>query len=163
MKFVWTLPHRGWVFGLSLLAGCLFITACTVLLGKGQAGIILLDAATTTFPYPFTIQNVMHLFFFIALGEFFVRWRVAEREFAFVARRLLPEDGETVLQSRDLPDIRRSTVGNFNGEHGFLPYLIDLCILQFQASRSVDQTVSVLNPSLTYQKKHLSKSTYCAA
>jgi len=148
MKSVWTLPHRGLIFGLSLLAGCLFIAVCTAVLGKGQAGIILLDAATTTFPYPFTIQNVMHLFFFIGLGEFYVRWRVAEREFAFVARRLLPEDGETVLQSRDLPDIRRATSGNFNGEHGFLPYLVDLCILQFQASRSVDQTVSVLNSSL---------------
>ena len=148
MKSIWTLPHRGLVFGLSLLAGCLFVAVCTVALGKGQAGIILLDAATTTFPYPLTIQNVMHLFFFIGIGELFVRWRVAEREFAFVALRLLPEDSETVLQSRDLPDIRRKTTGNFNGEHGFLPYLVDLCILQFQASRSVDQTVSVLNSSL---------------
>jgi len=148
MKSIWLLPHRGMVFGLSLLVGCVFIGVCTALLGKGQAGIILLDAATTTFPYPLTIQNVMHLFFFVGLGEFFVRWRVAEREFAFVAQHLLPEDGETVLQSPDLPAIRRQTTGNFNGEHGFLPYLIDLCILQFQASRSVDQTVSVLNSSL---------------
>ena len=148
MKSIWLLPHRGLVFGLALLAGCAFIGVSTVLLGKGQAGIILLDAATTTFPYPLTIQNVMHLFFFVGLGEFFVRWRVAEREFSFVAQHLLPEDGETVLQSQDLPAIRRQTTGNFNGEHGFLPYLIDLCILQFQASRSVDQTVSVLNSSL---------------
>ena len=148
MKSMWVLPHRGLVFGLSLLAGCVFIGVCTVVLGKGQAGIILLDAATTTFPYPVTIQNVSHLFFFVGMGELFVRWRVAEREFGFVARHLLPEDGETVLQSRDLPDIRRQTTGNFDGEHGFLPYLVDLCILQFQASRSVDQTVSVLNSSL---------------
>lgn len=148
MKSIWTLPQRGLIFGLSLLAGCLFVAVSTVALGKGQAGIILLDAATTTFPYPVTIQNVSHLFFFVGMGELFVRWRVAEREFAFVARRLLPEDAETVLQSRDLPDIRRQTAGNFDCEHGFLPYLVDLCILQFQASRSVDQTVSVLNSSL---------------
>jgi len=148
MKSIWLLPHRGLVFGLSLLTGCIFIGVCTVLLGKGQAGIILLDAATTTFPYPLTIQNLMHLFFFVGLGEFFVRWRVAQREFSFVAQHLLPEDGETVLQSPDLPAIRRQTTGCFDGEHGFLPYLIDLCILQFQASRSVDQTVSVLNSSL---------------
>ena len=148
MKSIWILPNRGFIFGFSLLIACLFIGVGTVVLGKGLAGVILLDTATTTFPYPVTIQNAMHLFFFIALGEFFVRWRVAEREFAFVAQRILPEDGETVLQSRDLPDIRRKTAGHFNGEHGFLPYLIDLCILQFQASRSVDQTVSVLNSSL---------------
>jgi biopolymer transport protein ExbB/TolQ len=35
-----------------------------------------------------------------------------------------------------------------DGDRGFLPSLIDLCILQFLASRSVDQTVSVLNSSL---------------
>lgn len=148
MKSIWILPHRGLVFGLSLLVACLFIGIGTVILGKGLAGVILLDAATTTFPYPLTIQNMMHLFFFIALGEFFVRWRVAQREFAFVAQHLLPEDDETVLQARDLPEIRRKAAGKFNSEHGFLPYLIDLCILQFQASRSVDQTVSVLNSSL---------------
>ncbi len=148
MKSIWTLPDRGLILGLSLLAGCVFVAVCTVVLGKGQAGIMLLDAATTTFPYPVTIQNVSHLFFFVGMGELYVRWRVVEREFAFVARRLLPEDAETVLQSRDLPNIRRMTAGNFDGEHGFLPYLVDLCILQFQASRSVDQTVSVLNSSL---------------
>ena len=148
MNAWWILPNRGWVFCISLLAGCLFIGVSTLLLGQGKAGIVLLDAATRTFPYPLTIQNVMHLFFFVGLGELFVRWRVAEREFAFVAWRLLPEDGETVLQSRDLPNIRRQTSGHFDSEHGFLPYLVDLCILQFQASRSVDQTVSVLNSSL---------------
>jgi len=52
------------------------------------------------------------------------------------------------LQSPDLPAIRPQTTGQFNGEHGFLPYPIALCILQFQANRSVDQTVSVLNSSL---------------
>lgn len=148
MKNIWILPHRGYIGGLALMVGCLFVAVLTFLLGKGRAGIILLDAATTTFPYPFTIQNLMHLFFFIGMGELFVRWRVAEREFSFVGQRLLPEDGETVLQSRDLPAIRRATSGKFDGEHGFLPYLIDVCILQFQASRSVGLTVSVLNSSL---------------
>lgn len=148
MNSIWTLPNRGLILTLALLAGCVFVGVATLVMGKGHAGIILLDSATTTFPYPVTIQNVMHLFFFIGMGEIFVRWRVAEREFAFVAQRLLPEDGETVLQSQDLPGIRRATTGKFNSEHGFLPFLVDLCILQFQASRSVDQTVSVLNSSL---------------
>src|SRR4029077_15668606 len=35
-----------------------------------------------------------------------------------------------------------------DGEHGFLPSLIDLSILQFQASRSVDQSVAVMNNAL---------------
>lgn len=148
MNSIWTLPNRGLILMLSLLAGCVFVGVATLWLGKGLGGIILLDAATTMFPYPFTIQNGMHLLFFVGMGEVFVRWRVAEREFAFVAQHLLPEDDETVLQSHDLPAIRRATSGKFNAEHGFLPFLVDLCILQFQASRSVDQTVSVLNSSL---------------
>jgi biopolymer transport protein ExbB/TolQ len=36
----------------------------------------------------------------------------------------------------------------FDGEHGFLPSLIDISVLQFQASRSVDQTVAVMNNAL---------------
>src|SRR5205807_3507818 len=36
----------------------------------------------------------------------------------------------------------------FDSEHGFLPSLIDLCILQFQSGRSVDQTVAVMNSSM---------------
>ena len=53
-----------------------------------------------------------------------------------------------VLQSHDLPPLRARVAGLYDGEQGFLPGLIDLCILQFLASRSVDQTVSVLNSSL---------------
>ncbi|MBP8284328.1 MAG: MotA/TolQ/ExbB proton channel family protein, partial [Chromatiaceae bacterium] len=48
----------------------------------------------------------------------------------------------------DLPPLRARVAGLYDGERGFLPGLIDLCILQFLASRSVDQTVSVLNSSL---------------
>jgi len=152
MNKLWLLPNRWQVLGISLALGCLFIGGMTLLLGKGPAashgGIILLDSATTTFPYPFTIQNLMHLFFFIGLGELYARWRTAEREHAFLNQSYLPEDDETVLQSHDLGAIRRRVAGQHDAEHGFLPSLIDLSILQFQASRSVDQVVSVLNSSL---------------
>ena len=60
----------------------------------------------------------------------------------------LPEDDTTVLQAEDLGAIRQQIRKTFDEENGFLPYLIDLCILQFYASRSVDQTVSVLNSNL---------------
>jgi biopolymer transport protein ExbB/TolQ len=61
---------------------------------------------------------------------------------------LLPQAYEVVLQSHDLPAVRARVADRHDGEQGFLPGLVDLCILQFQASRSVDQTVSVLNSSL---------------
>ncbi len=57
-------------------------------------------------------------------------------------------DDTTILQAEDLGSIRQRIRKAFDEENGFLPYLIDLCILQFNASRSVDQTVSVLNSNL---------------
>ncbi|MBN9428907.1 MAG: MotA/TolQ/ExbB proton channel family protein [Burkholderiales bacterium] len=113
-----------------------------------RMGVLLVDRWTTVFPYPFTIQNLEHVIFAVGLGELWVRWRTARRELAFVEQRYLPEDEHTVLQAEDLGPIRRAVSGKFDGENGFLPSLIDLCVLQFQASRSVDQTVSVLNSSL---------------
>jgi hypothetical protein len=90
----------------------------------------------------------MHLLLFVGFGEIYCRWRIAARERSLIGEHLLPEDYQVVLQSHDLPPIRAEVAGRHDGEHGFLPSLIDLCILQFQASRSVDQTVSVLNSSL---------------
>ena len=81
-------------------------------------------------------------------GELFVRHRIGLREHAFLKERYLPEDEETVLQFSDLGPIRRRVSKVFDAEHGFLPSLIDLSILQFQASRSVDQTVAVMNSAL---------------
>ena len=105
-----------------------------------RLSILLLDYPSSHFPYPFTIQNFMHILFFIGLGELFVRWRVGTRELKFLSQQYLPEDEATVLQFADLGPVRRHVSRAFDGEHGFLPSLIDLSILQFQASRSVDQS-----------------------
>jgi hypothetical protein len=140
-------PNRHHVMILSLLAGIAFVALATLLL-RGRPAVLLLDYGSKHFPYPFTIQNIMHLVFFIGLGELFVRWRSGIRETAYVHSHLLPEDEQTVLQSRDLGPIRRRVAGEFDGESGFLPSLINLSILQFQSSRSTDQTASVMNSSL---------------
>ena len=66
----------------------------------------------------------------------------------FLGEGYLPEDEDTVLQSHDLAPIRVKVARRFDAEHGFLPSLIDISILQFHSSRSVDQTVSVLNSTM---------------
>jgi hypothetical protein len=68
----------------------------------------------------------------------YVRWRIACRERAFVGLGLLPEDADFSARARKpaLP-IRQRVTRLHEGEQGFLPYLIDLGILQFMASRSV--------------------------
>jgi len=139
------LPNHFIVLAIFSVAGVIFIALLTFIL-KGKLAVIILDREFPT--YPFTIQNLMHLVFFIGFGELFLRWKTAKWEMAFLAKGFLPEDEETVLQASDLGSIRREVKGKFDGENGFLPSLINLCILQFQASRSVDQAVSVLNSSL---------------
>lgn len=145
---LWILPNHLPILMISLVAGCVFVGIMTLLVGNTPAGVVLLDSKTRLFPYPLTIQNLMPLLFFAGMGELFIRWRVAVREQGFLTMEYLPEDDETVLQAHDLGPIRHQVAKAFDGEHGFLPSLIDMCILQFQASRSVDQTVSVLNSSL---------------
>ena len=145
---LWVNPDRWTILLLSQVVACLAIAIAGETLGTSLAGIILLDAATTQFMYPFTIQNFMHLLFFLGMGELYVRWRIACRERAFVGLGLLPEDADTVLEARNLAPIRQRVATLHEGEQGFLPYLIDLGILQFMASRSVEQTVTVIDSSL---------------
>jgi hypothetical protein len=139
---------------LALLLGVTLITLLSALLPPGSpVAVLLLDhhqapPPNSPFFYPFTIQNLMHLLLFAGIAEVLVRWLATRHEAGLMAGHLLPEDPRVVLQSHDLPAIRAQVVGRYDGERGLLPGLIDLCILQFQSSRSVDQVVSVLNSSL---------------
>lgn len=145
----WVLPDRRIVMASAVALAVLFIAVATVALDpNSRAAKLVFDRMSPHFPYPFTIQNFEHVFFFMALGELFVRWRVGARELTFAHIGLLPEDQQTVLQAHDLSMLRHRVANQFDGEHGFLPSLIDLCILQFQSGRSVDQTVAVMNSSL---------------
>lgn len=151
---LWDRPRAWAIMWVALLVAALFIGLLSQLLTPGgAAALVILDyqgAPPPNYPflYPFTIQNLTHLLLFLGLGEVFRRWRAAAHERALLAQRLLPEEYSVVLQSHDLPPIRARVAPLHDGERGFLPGLIDLCILQFLASRSVDQTVTVLNSSL---------------
>lgn len=151
---LWERPRRVTIALAAMVLAGLFIALLTIVLPAGSpAAVLLLDhqiqtSSGTPFVYPLTVQNLTHLILFIGLGEVFCRWRSAARECALLSEGLLPQAYEVVLQSHDLPQIRAKVANRHDGEQGFLTGLIDLCILQFQASRSVDQTVSVLNSSL---------------
>jgi biopolymer transport protein ExbB/TolQ len=151
------LPSRLMILLLSAGVGCFVIALLSMILPKdGKAATLLLDYTTLSpFPYPFTIQNGMHVVFFVGLGELFVRYKTATWEMGFLEKRFLPEDDQTVLQAQDLGPVRRNVSRLFDGDNGFLPSLIDISILQFQSSRSVDQTVSVLNSSLELMSHRL--------
>jgi hypothetical protein len=109
-----------------------------------RSGALLLDRWNSALPYPFTVQNLQHLVFALAVAELWVAARRAQAEAAWLAQGLLPEDEHSMLQAEDLGPVRRRVIGQFDAEQGFLPAMVDLCVLQFFASRSVEQTLAVL-------------------
>ena len=76
---LWDKPKRSHAIVLFALIGVFFIALMSLLL-SGRAAVLVLDKSSQHFVYPLTIQNLMHIMFFIGLGEIFVRWRIASRE-----------------------------------------------------------------------------------
>lgn len=144
---LWAKPNRARTISLSALVGVVFIALLSLIL-SGRAAVLVLDKPSQHFLYPFTIQNFMHIIFFVGLGDLFVRWRIATRERKFLGLKYLPEDDQTVLVAQDLGPIRKRVAGEFDYEHGFLPSLINIAVLQFQSSSSVEQASGVMNQQL---------------
>ena len=146
----------------SLAAGTLFIVLGVIvlraLLGNSDTGELLREmlfgypteegGAGLPVPYPFTIQNLMWLMFFIGCGEIWLRLRQAGRDQRPLNDRLLPEDPEMMLRAGDLGPIYRRVNRADYAEDSFLPRLIKRAILQFQSSGSVNQANSLLNSTL---------------
>lgn len=107
---------------------------------------ILLDR--TGYLYPISVQNIMWIVFFVGMGEILVRVASSLVEEHQVSLGLLPEDERTVLMAGDLPQIYRKIRDSRDSKSCFLPRLLDRCILQFQASRSTEQSASLMNTSL---------------
>jgi hypothetical protein len=147
LSALWSQPRRSRALILALGAAVLFIAFLTLTL-PGRAATLLLDYPSRHFIYPLTIQDLMHVIFFVGLGELFVRWRIAVRESEFLRAKFLPEDDRTVLLSRDLGPITRRVANLFDHDNGFLPSLINLAILQFQSSSSVEQAAGVMSQQL---------------
>ena len=144
------LEQRLKVNGISLLGGVIFIAIMSFIFRHpdSAAGAFLLDRHTASFLYPFTIQNVMWLMFWVGCGELWVRFNQARLELQQIAKGYLPEEDEVVLRAQDLGDLYQKVRPVAEKRVFFLQRLIMRCILQFQGSRSVDQANSLLNSSL---------------
>ena len=145
----WRKPNRAQALPVFAMLSLVFIALLSLMLRNGtRAAVLLLDKPSQHFIYPLTIQNLMHIVFFLGLGELYVRWRIAAREKRFLSKGYLPEDEQTVLGPEDLGPIRRKVAGQFDHEHGFLPSLINMAVLQFQSSSSVEQAAGIMNQHL---------------
>ena len=134
-----------------LIVGAVFIGMLSLLVsapvaGEIGAGSILLDRGSAV--YPFTIQNLMWLLFFVGLADVLVRFARGGRELRQMKLHLLPEDDQTMLRAKDVGEIYTRANPRAPGERNFLQRLIVRIVLQFQSSRSVDQSNALLNSSL---------------
>lgn len=130
-----------------LLAALLVITTLHLTLDReGYAARLLLNRRVAA--YPFTVQNVMWIVFFLGLGELLVRFLATAQESRQLHMKYLPEDASgPMLHAKILvPIYQRASAGARAGR--FLPRLIQRVILMFQASRATDQAHSLLNTSM---------------
>jgi biopolymer transport protein ExbB/TolQ len=125
------------VLAIALMARILPETAASILLDINRAS------------WPFTVQNVLWLAFFVGLGEVFIRWRAGLIEESQFSRDYLPMDDETVLRpGEDMTPIYQKVRSSRYRQVCFVPRLIERLVLNFNLSRSVDQTNALLNSSL---------------
>lgn len=129
------------------LASAVILIAFLARVLSPTAAAVVLDINRAT--WPLTVQNILWLAFFAGLGELALRWRggrIEERQFE---RNYLPRDDETVLRpGDDLTPIYQKVRASKYRTICFLPRLIERCVLNFNLSRSVDQTNALLNSSL---------------
>lgn len=141
---------RNWIsLGISIIVSFVFIGLLTAFIGGTYAGNMLIGQTSSSI-YPFTLQNLMHVFFFIGLGQLFVRWLSTYEENVFLKMSgFLPEESNAVLKNDEEIEVIRINVDNAvkRGE-AFLPDLINTCIIQFFKTHSVSDTLSVLNSNL---------------
>ena len=103
----------------------------------------------TALPYPFSIQNVMWIMFFLSFGELMYRAQEARAARTYLHQGYLPHDSEhTILQHRDLTPIFRRVSSEIADEAAMLPRLIYQSVIQFENSRSIDQSANLLNSQM---------------
>jgi biopolymer transport protein ExbB/TolQ len=148
---------------LAMLGGALFIGICSLLLpapdnsGKMAMSAVLfgMEQPTDNALYPFTIQNVMWMVFFVGLGELWLRFQAGSLELRQLGWGLLPEDDKAMLRSSDLVPIYNRIKERPDHRDLCLPRLINRVILQFQGSQSIDQANTLLNSSLELMQHEL--------
>lgn len=131
----------------SIVASIAWITILTWLIPKEKgnfAADLLLDLNTTSFSYPFTIQNLMWIVFFIGVGELSARYAEGSQEHNQLDKSLLPEDDQ-MFRKQDLASIYRKIRSTDPDGKFWLQRLLSRSILAFQVDGSIGQVNSVFS------------------
>ena len=114
---------------------------------------ILLDRSGALYPY--SVQNVMWIIFFLGVSELIYRWSKARQEWRELGHLYLPEDDTTLLIKSMLPPIFKKVSLTSSSDQLFLPSLIKRIISVFQTTNSVENASAVLNSSLELRSHDL--------
>lgn len=137
------------VAGMALFVAIVIITALVYTMRSGSfLGMLLIDkrSESITANSFFSVQSLMWISFCIGVGELLIRLSWGKKEKSALTQDLLPIREDVMLRSADLPPIYKKT--NTSADNIFLPRMIKRVIRQFQISKSVDQSNSILNSSL---------------
>ncbi len=129
------------------------ILIATLILEPGDPiGSLLLDYQSPErqfFPYPLTIQNLMHVLWLAGMGDLLFRVFDQRREVRARGRSNLPTDDRTVLIPSDLEQLRKAMIPE--RDSSFLGRAVDQCCLHFQANLSAADAHQILSSLLSLE------------
>lgn len=135
--------------GVAVVLSLMWIGLLSALLESGSRyAALLLDMRSGNDVYPLSIQNMMWVMFFLAMGELLIRARQASQERRQLSAGLLPTDESILFRADDLSTYYSRINETAKPGPYFLQRLLLRAIQQFQISRSVDQANTLMNSSV---------------
>ena len=129
-------------------AAVVVIALLSALLKMGDfSAKLLLDMSSKdqTFPYPFTVQNVMWVLLGVAFGDLYYRTVCADREYRAIETDLLKDSTDAMILPQDVERYRKRIERAKETSPGYIIEVIDECLLYFRANQSVESTQQMLN------------------
>lgn len=123
-----------------------FLTILHFTLQEGGLWSRIFTARGYDIRYPFSVQHVEWLVFFIACGELWVRHYCTAQQSALLLRHYLPEDETTMLRAKDLGPVYANL--RSAPPDSYLPRLIRRLILQYRTTKASSETQGLLNSSV---------------
>lgn len=135
----------------ALGAACAWIVIGTILPFTGFKAVFFDYSDSSFFMYPFTIQNMMWLAFFVGLGELYYRHGQSQSMIQSLQDDILDIDSSRLINNNDTKTIYK-TLKQYDGT---LATLLTALLHRFQASFSVEQTNEMLNSQLEFLQYRL--------
>lgn len=112
---------------------------------SNKLAVIFFDIGSPLGVYPFTIQNIMWLMFFLCLGELFYRHQVSKSDVIALKQKYLLEEQGLFYDQKAMTEVM-TKVSNQNNR---LATLIKSLFMRYQASKkSTEETHQMLNSQL---------------